>query len=168
MIRTVLITALISGALLAGCGGEPPSGPGGSPGDDDRRPDVVLVVLDTLRADVLSFYGAAEERAPFLARLAEEGTVFEKAFSTSTWTAPATASVLTGTYPDRHGVVDPRYAMGEVSSFVEKVHAKGYQTVGFTDGGYVRGFEYLRRLGCRRREDPILYAFEKVKSSQSR
>jgi len=64
----------------------------------------VVILLDTLRADVLSFYGAEEERAPYLAQLAAGGTVFENAFSTSTWTAPSTASMLTGVYPDRHGV----------------------------------------------------------------
>lgn len=86
-------------ALLAACGGSTAPGPA-----DSRRPNVVVILLDTLRADALSFYGGEREVAPFLASLAREGTLFERAWSTSTWTAPATASVLTGCYPDRHGV----------------------------------------------------------------
>ena len=90
------------GALLCACGGgevdEPPAGA------DANAPDVVVVLLDTLRADALSIYGADREVAPFLSGMARQGTVFERAWSTSTWTAPATASVLTGCYPDRHGV----------------------------------------------------------------
>ena len=94
--------ALLGAALLSACGGgagdEAPSGP---PPD---ALDVVVVLLDTLRADALSIYGAEREVAPFLAGMARQGTVFERVWSTSTWTAPATASVLTGCYPDRHGV----------------------------------------------------------------
>ena len=94
--------ALVLLGLLPSCGG-------GSDVQEKqasamRPPNVVVILLDTLRPDVLSFYGAKDERAPYLAKLAAEGTVFENAFSTSTWTAPSTASMLTGMYPDRHGV----------------------------------------------------------------
>lgn len=96
------LSALALLGLLPSCG----DGSVGQdqPGPTVRPPNVVVILLDTLRADVLSFYGAQEERAPYLAKLAAEGTVFENAFSTSTWTAPSTASMLTGMYPDRHGV----------------------------------------------------------------
>lgn len=76
-----------------------------SPAPRAPRPNVVLVVLDTLRADHLSFYGYGRETASYLARLAAGGTVFERAFSTSSWTAPATASLMTALYPTHHGIV---------------------------------------------------------------
>ena len=66
--------------------------------------NVVLIVLDTLRADRLSFYGNPLETAPHLADLASRGVVFENAFTTTSWTAPATASLFTGLYPPQHGV----------------------------------------------------------------
>ena len=88
-------------AGLAACGApEPPA----------RKPNVVLVVIDTLRPDHLGFGGYTRETAPFLAGLAAEGTVFERAFSTSSWTAPSTASIFTGLYPPRHGVVKGFFA----------------------------------------------------------
>lgn len=81
--------------LLAACS---------EPEPEELPPDVVVVLLDTLRADALSIYGADRQVAPFLAELANDSVVFDLAWSTSTWTAPATASILTGCYPDRHGV----------------------------------------------------------------
>jgi len=70
----------------------------------------VLIVIDTLRADHLEIYGHDRPTAPFLARLAETGTVFDRAHSTSSWTAPSTASLMTGLYPTHHGVVEGFFA----------------------------------------------------------
>src|SRR4030067_23633 len=69
------------------------------------KPNVVLVVIDCLRADRLPFYGYPKETAPFLSKLAAQGVVFEKAYAASSWTAPATASIFTSLYPFQHGVV---------------------------------------------------------------
>ena len=66
--------------------------------------NVVVVLLDTLRPDHLELYGYEHETAPFLASIGAHSMVFDAAFSTSSWTAPATASMLTALYPDRHGV----------------------------------------------------------------
>jgi arylsulfatase A-like enzyme len=98
--RPILALTLL---LVAACGQGEPQRPQADWGDV-RPPNVVVVLLDTLRADALSTYGAVRRTAPFMARLAEDSTLFEHAWSTSSWTAPATASVLTGCYPDRHGV----------------------------------------------------------------
>jgi arylsulfatase A-like enzyme len=72
----------------------------------ERRLDVVVVMIDTLRPDRLELYGYGRETAPFLAELGRESVVFRRAFSTSSWTAPATASLFTGLYPNRHGVIE--------------------------------------------------------------
>jgi len=85
--------ALAALLALAGCA-RAPQGP----------PDVVVILLDTLRPDHLGFLGYERETAPFLARLARESTVFESATSSAPWTAPATASLFTGLYPTQHGV----------------------------------------------------------------
>ncbi|MGH0034797.1 MAG: sulfatase [Myxococcota bacterium] len=81
-------------------------------GPSKPRPpgDVVLILLDTLRPDHLGFYGYPKETAPFLAKWAREGAVFERAHSTSSWTAPATASLFTGLYPTGHGVIEGFFA----------------------------------------------------------
>ncbi len=75
------------------------------PAQDDR-PDVVVVIIDTLRPDHLGFYGYPTETAPFLAKMAKDSAVFDRAFSTSSWTAPAVASVFTGLYPTDHGIIE--------------------------------------------------------------
>jgi len=68
------------------------------------KPNIVLVVIDTLRADHLPFYGYPKDTAPFLSQLAAQGVVFEKAYAASSWTSPATASIFTSLYPFQHGV----------------------------------------------------------------
>jgi arylsulfatase A-like enzyme len=60
-----------------------------------QRPNVVLIVVDTLRADRLLSYGSPVDTAPFLTELAGCSVVFENAWSPSSWTLPATVSMLT-------------------------------------------------------------------------
>ena len=111
-----LLSSLIAGGLAAGCGQGAERGPGGderapTAGDSSvedastRRPSVALILIDTLRPDHLQSHGYASETSPFLAELAGRAVVFDNAFSTSSWTAPSTASVFTGLYPNEHGVV---------------------------------------------------------------
>jgi arylsulfatase A-like enzyme len=84
------------------------------PGCSRPKPNVVLIVVDTLRRDHLPFYGYDKPTAPFLSSLAERGALFENAYSTSAWTAPATASLFTGLYPVQHGVVMGRFAVKQL------------------------------------------------------
>jgi arylsulfatase A-like enzyme len=67
------------------------------------RSNVLLVTLDTTRADRLGVYGHARPTSPNLDALASEAIVFERAYSTSSWTLPAHASLFTGKYPASHG-----------------------------------------------------------------
>jgi hypothetical protein len=68
----------------------------------DGRPNVLLIVIDTLRADHLGVYGYERTTSPALDALAANGLLFERAFSQSSWTKPATASLLTGRCPSQH------------------------------------------------------------------
>ena len=79
-----------------------------TPGERSRPatpPNVVLVTIDTLRADHLGCYGYDRDTSPNLDRLAADGVRFANAVSVSSWTLPAHASILTGLYPAEHGVV---------------------------------------------------------------
>jgi len=78
--------------LLAGCSAEPAD-----------PPNVLLITLDTLRADHLGCYGYDEPTSPFLDAFAERSTRYANARSTSPWTLPSHASLLTGLYPFEHG-----------------------------------------------------------------
>jgi arylsulfatase A-like enzyme len=75
-----------------------------SPVSPGSPPNVVVILIDTLRPDHLGFHGYHRETAAFLSRLAEHSVVFENAVSTSSWTAPSTASLFTALHPLRHGV----------------------------------------------------------------
>ena len=77
----------------AGCAESPPT----------RAVDgVVLVVIDTLRADHLGLHGAARPTSPHIDGLAEDALVFDRAYSPSPWTAPSMGSLFTGEWPSRH------------------------------------------------------------------
>ena len=70
---------------------------------EPERPNVVLITVDTLRADRLEPYGYEGTGTPRIQQLAEEGILFEKAFCDTTWTMPSVASVVTGKFPFEHG-----------------------------------------------------------------
>lgn len=72
--------------------------------DNPRRPDVLVVTLDTTRADRLGFYGYERDTSPNLDELAAQSMVYDRAYSTSSWTLPAHASLFTGRFPASHGV----------------------------------------------------------------
>src|SRR5512139_1573158 len=69
-------------------------------------PNVILITIDTLRADYLGCYGNARIPTPNLDALAAQGTIFDRAYCQAPMTPPSHASILTGTYPPTHGVRD--------------------------------------------------------------
>ena len=70
---------------------------------EDRRPDVIIVSVDTLRADHLGFMGYAGARTPHMDAIASAGRVFSRATTPFPRTTPALASLLTGLRPEHHG-----------------------------------------------------------------
>jgi arylsulfatase A-like enzyme/tetratricopeptide (TPR) repeat protein len=111
---------------------------------------VLLVTLDTTRADRLDPYGADEVQTPALAGLAANGVVFEQASAVAPVTAPTHASLLTGLYPHRHGVRDNAiHTLAEdIPTLAERLSAAGLRTAAFVSAavlerrfGFARGFE---------------------------
>ncbi len=98
----------------------------------------MLVSIDTLSRSGLAPFDADAPALPHLDRFAREAAVFLDAHSTSSWTLPAHASLLTGLYPDRHGAThrDLRIASG-IETLADALAAAGYATLAFTDGGFV-------------------------------
>jgi arylsulfatase A-like enzyme len=100
---------------------------------------VLLISLDTLRADHLSLYGYERNTSPFLEVLATESVVFDDASSPAPWTLPSHASMLTGLYPRRHGVMTWTNALAdEIPTLVDWLKPLGYQT------GSIVGAPWLR------------------------
>jgi arylsulfatase A-like enzyme/uncharacterized membrane protein YbhN (UPF0104 family) len=95
------------------------------------RPNVILVIVDTLRADALPAYGGNEIHTPALDRLASGGTVFEAAFAQASWTKPSIATILSGLYPSSHGAtLKPSQLPDSVETLAEAMRAHGYRTGG--------------------------------------
>ncbi len=121
------------GVCLIGCGGvkeapEPPRQP----------PDLILISIDSLRPDHLGSYGYPRNTSPFLDRLAAEGIRFENAVSTTSWTLPSHAAMLTGLYDSTHGLVDNGLTLNDGHvTLAEVLGAVGYETVGFFGGPYL-------------------------------
>jgi len=94
----------------------------------DRRPDVLLITLDTLRTDAVGCYGGAQV-TPFLDGLAEESLLFEETWSACNSTLPSHTSLLTGQSVPTHGVLDNRSTLAEeVRTLAQSMRAAGYQT----------------------------------------
>lgn len=114
--------------------------------DDARtRPDIVLITLDTLRADALGHEGGPAA-TPTLDALAEEGLRFEQAYSTAPTTLPAHTSMLTGLMPAGHGLHENgRRLRPDVVVLAEELRGRKYATVAF-----ISGYPLARRFGLER------------------
>jgi arylsulfatase A-like enzyme len=114
-------------------------------------PNVLLIVVDTLRSDHLSSYGYSRQTSPAIDALAAQGVLFENAFSTASYTLPSHASILTGRFPTDHGVkwnLDYRRPKNPVPTLPLVLQSQGYRTAAFSantifftrEHGFGRGF----------------------------
>ncbi len=108
--------------------------------------NVVLVSIDTLRADHLGCYGYRTGASPTIDRLAREGTQFDNAFTPVPLTLPAHASLLTGLYPGAHGIHDN----GEVLPASVQTLAEAFQAGGYNTAAFIGSFILDRRFGLSR------------------
>lgn len=140
---SLLVIAIASGAAvgktmpIAAEVGAPP--PAASPtGPERSRPNVVLISLDSLRADHVGSYGYDRATTPALDRLAAEGVRFSEAISTSSWTLPTHLTMFTSRYQISHGVVHDRIALSPAVPILgEIMKANGFVTAGFVSAPYV-------------------------------
>jgi arylsulfatase A-like enzyme len=131
--------------------------------DPSDLPNIVLIIIDTLRADRLAIYGHPHDTAPYLTKLAADSVVFERAYSPSSWTVPATASIFTSTYPLQHQVHTGYFVTRAIQrkrsfrlnripdslpTLPETLKQRGYRTYGVADNlnisermGFSRGFD---------------------------
>jgi arylsulfatase len=142
--------ALVVIFALAGC--TAPTLPSGS----DRQ-DIVLVSIDTLRADHLRSYGYARETSPTIDALAASGALFVDARSPAPWTLPAHATMLTGLLPTTHEVIEDGLGLAaETPRLASVLGDHGYRTGAFVTAlfvsrtyGFDRGFERFEDFDIR-------------------
>ncbi len=152
---------VIGSLVLAsvGCGGGKPPESASTPDPNPvaietreiEKLNVILITIDTLRADRLSSYGSLDVETPTLDGFAAEGLRFSNAASTVPFTLPAHTSILTGLYPPGHGVRENvGYTVGdELTTLAESLSAHGWSTAGFVSSfvldsrwGIAQGFDH--------------------------
>ena len=139
-------------------------------------PNVLLITLDSVRADVVGAYGHRPEftersSSPHLDRLADEGLLVEQAYATSSWTLPSHVSILTGEPELVHGVEQDGHEIHPSLPLVsERLRRAGWRTAGFYSGPYLdpafgfgRGFE--RYEACY--GDDLRFAIEDLERSRA-
>jgi len=130
------VLCVLSAAVLGACS-RPPA-----------APNVLLISIDSLRADRVGIYGNPRPTTPTLDRLARAGVTFDRALSPTSWTLPAHATILTGLAQHHHHVVSVRDRLDDSIERLPDVFARqGYETVGFYSGpflhpefGFAKGF----------------------------
>lgn len=135
----IMVACVVAVVIATAC--EPPPSP---------KPSVVLIVIDTLRADHLGAYGYDKPTSPRLDALAREGARFANARATSSWTLPSVGSMLTGLYPAAHGAERNNTALAaEADTLPEAFQDAGYLTAAISANpafvtplqGFAQGFD---------------------------
>ncbi len=133
--------------LLLGCAG----------GVNDGPLNVVLIVVDTLRADALGCYGATADPSPHIDSLAARGVRFDRCTSQAPWTLPSIASILTGLYPSTHGAGSFSSVLPEdLNTLTRDFRRAGYATGAVVSHrfvnrkkGFARGFQFFDESNSR-------------------
>lgn len=144
----------MAGSTLVGCAKQSgkPQGP---------RPNIIFILIDTLRADRLGAYGSTENLTPVMDRLASNGVLFERANAAAPWTLPSMASLFSGFYPGVHHATDYKAVSGhedgagevrvfseQFDTLAERLRDAGYDTAAFVANpfiiprhGFAQGFD---------------------------
>lgn len=126
-----------------------------------NRPNVLIISIDSLRADHLASYGYALETSPVMDLIASEGVLFENSFAAANWTGASLASILTGLYPTCHGYTNLRYYLDDdVEDGASLLRQHGYHTICFSNNMYLSS-----RTGMSRGFDEFYYQGQKEKNT---
>jgi arylsulfatase A-like enzyme len=132
---------LPGGLLVNGCSGR----------KTNKRPNVLLISLDTVRRDHCSVYGYEHNTTPNLIKLAKQGALFDLAYSPASTTSPSHATMFTSLYPVTHGVVKNGLEFSDkYETLAEILKGQGYQTASFVSSfvlhskfGFAQGFDFF-------------------------
>lgn len=167
LIKTVTLSVVI--LMLLSCGRQVD--------DTVSGMNVLLIIVDTLRADHLGYWGYERDITPTLDSLASSGTAWMETQAQSSWTLPSVASILTGLSPREHSAGISHGQMYGMASSIPTVqsilHSSGWKTCGIfnviflnEDFGFHRGFDHFdcrgvtENIGCRRADQTVDDALE--------
>jgi arylsulfatase A-like enzyme len=142
----------------------------------ENAPNVLLIVMDTVRAQSLSLYGYGKSTTPGLESLAQTGVVFDSALAAAPWTLPSHASMFTGHWPHELNVDWRTPLDGTYTTLAEALKGQGYVTAGFISNliygsaahGLDRGFVYYRDFPVSLGEAIVSSSLLNLVSSSSR
>jgi arylsulfatase A-like enzyme/Flp pilus assembly protein TadD len=140
------LLVVLAATLFAAAGDAQPRGPA-HPAKSPPRTNVILITIDTLRADHVGCYGSRAVKTPTLDGLAHDGVLFERAISQVPLTWPSHAVILTGTYPFQNGVQD---FTGQPLAPQFRSVAQAFKSSGYTTGAVVSAFVLDRTWGLGR------------------
>lgn len=151
LVQRKLIAAAVVGLALIGAGAALFAGGSSSPGPQEPRPNVLVILWDTVRADRLSVYGYDKPTTERLEAWAGDAVVFERALSPGIWTLSSHAAVFTGLPPESTGADERWLWLDEQhTTFAEHFGAHGYDTFAFSanallseDTNLVQGFDVV-------------------------
>jgi arylsulfatase A-like enzyme len=107
------------------------------------KPNVILVILDTVRAKNMSCYGYHRDTTPFLNELSSQANLFKNAFTPAIWTIPSHATIFTGTYPSKHGALNlNRYLDTKYTTLAELFSIQGYDTIALANNYFISQGEF--------------------------
>lgn len=157
-LQLALVARRVAPAAPVASAAVPSAGPVPVEPAASARPDIVVYVIDCLRADHVGAFGYHRPTSPRIDAFAAGATVFLDAQAASSWTRPAVASIFTGLMPGEHGTQAPDDALApEVDTLAEQLRAAGYQTAGIITNGNLasqfgigQGFDTYLHL----KEDP--------------
>jgi arylsulfatase A-like enzyme len=108
--------------------------------DEEKYPDIIILVLDAVRARNLSCYGYERKTSPNLDEFAKKNVMYKNAISTSSWTLPSVTSIFTGLMPSEHGILNMKCRLTKHETIASKLKNIGYETVAFSNVGWVTKF----------------------------
>jgi arylsulfatase A-like enzyme len=135
-----------------------------------RSPNVVLLIIDTLRADFLGCYGSREDASPEIDEIAEDGVIFENVLAQCSWTRPSIGSMITALYPRTLGIYKEEFDVlsEEHVTLAEALRDRGYRTLGVTANpninktfGFDQGFDEYS-------ESTVIWSWMKPESGKIR